>query len=131
MAVKQVLEFCNNKIQSLEESINPYHIDKAVAKIKKAKNKIIARGMIEGLDPKMAGNIIKEMNALSSNENATAKEKIFAAQQIRNVFAYMQDFEVNDDLSMNLSPVVITPDTQYAMSPAGSAAFGFSLGFRF
>lgn len=48
-----------------------------------------------------------------------------------NVFAYMQDFEVNDDLSMNLSPAVITPDTQYAMSPAGSAAFGFSLGFRF
>ncbi len=48
-----------------------------------------------------------------------------------NVFAYMQDFEVNDDLSMNLSPVVITPDTQYAMNPAGNTAVGFSLGFRF
>lgn len=95
MAVKQVLEFCNNKIQSLEESINPYHIDKAVAKIKKAKNKIIARGMIEGLDPKMAGNIIKEMNAISSNENATAKEKIFAAQQIKTVFMYVKENNIN------------------------------------
>jgi len=47
-----------------------------------------------------------------------------------NVFSYMQDFEVNDDLSMSISPAVITPDSQYAsaVSPTG---FGLKLGFTF
>ena len=48
-----------------------------------------------------------------------------------NVFSYMQDFEVNDDLSMQITPTVITPDTQYAFSGTQPAAFGLSLGFRF
>ena len=48
-----------------------------------------------------------------------------------NVFAYMQDFEVNDDLSMQINPTLITPDTQYAFNPSGSTAVGFSVGFRF
>lgn len=48
-----------------------------------------------------------------------------------NVFSYMQDFEVNDDLSMQITPAVITPDTQYAFSGSQPAAFGLSLGFRF
>ncbi len=47
-----------------------------------------------------------------------------------NVFSYMQDFEVNDDLSMQISPTIITPDTQYALN-SGSTAVGFSVGFRF
>ena len=34
-----------------------------------------------------------------------------------NVFSYMQDFEVNDDLSMRVSPTVITTDNQYALAP--------------
>jgi len=45
-----------------------------------------------------------------------------------NVFAYMQDFEVSDDLSMHVSPTVITPCTQYAMMPN---SVGMSVGFRF
>ena len=42
-----------------------------------------------------------------------------------NVFAYMQDFEMSDDISMNLTPAVI--NTQYAAQPA----VGLSLGLRF
>lgn len=48
-----------------------------------------------------------------------------------NVFSYMQDFEVNDDISMEVRPAVITPDTQWAYSGGSSNAFGFSIGFRF
>lgn len=48
-----------------------------------------------------------------------------------NVFAYMQDFEVNDDISMKISPAVITPDTQLALNTATPSAFGLSVGFRF
>lgn len=45
-----------------------------------------------------------------------------------NVFAYMRDFEVSEDLSVNLQPTVITPDTQFAYNPYG---FGFKLGISF
>ena len=49
-----------------------------------------------------------------------------------NVFAYMQDFEVNDDLSIQIRPTVITPDLQYAAVPApGTSAFGLSIGLKF
>ncbi len=48
-----------------------------------------------------------------------------------NVFAFMQDFEVNDDLSMRISPSVITPDTAFALHPAAPSAVGLSLGIRF
>ena len=45
-----------------------------------------------------------------------------------NVFAYMRDFEVSEDISMNLQPTVITPDTQFAFNPSG---FGLRLGISF
>ena len=49
-----------------------------------------------------------------------------------NVFAYMQDFEVNDDLSMRVSPTLISPvlapGNQYAAAPTG---LGMSIGLRF
>ena len=45
-----------------------------------------------------------------------------------NVFAYMRDFEVSEDLSVNLQPTVITPDTQFAYNPYG---FGLKLGISF
>lgn len=61
-----------------------------------------------------------------------------------NVFAYMHDFELTDDLSMDISPAVIAPDNCYAstagfssggmrMRPAisGSEALGVRIGFRF
>ena len=46
-----------------------------------------------------------------------------------NVFSYMQDFEVNDDISMDIRPTVLSPGNEYALG--GPGAFGLSLGFRF
>lgn len=48
-----------------------------------------------------------------------------------NVFAYLQDFELNDSITMGLSPTVITPDTRYALNPAQSPAVGLRLGLTF
>ena len=51
-----------------------------------------------------------------------------------NVFAYMHDFEVNDDLSLTVSPAVISPECSYAgvASPnPATQAFGVSLGLKF
>ena len=42
-----------------------------------------------------------------------------------NVFAYMQDFEIDDDISLRLEPTVITPN--YAQAP--SLGLGLSLRF--
>lgn len=55
-----------------------------------------------------------------------------------NVFAYMHDFEITDDISMKLEPAVIAPYNSYAMniptigssSPTESAV-GLRLGIRF
>ena len=47
-----------------------------------------------------------------------------------NVFAYMQDFEINDDLSLHLGPAVLPQGSDYAIGPS-STAFGMSLGLRF
>ena len=44
-----------------------------------------------------------------------------------NVFAYMQDFEVNDEISMKVSPSVI-PMGDYAHTPP---AVGMSIGLKF
>lgn len=51
-----------------------------------------------------------------------------------NVFAYMHDFEVNDDITMNIEPAVIAPNNAYALhtnSLGGSNTYGLRLGFRF
>ena len=51
-----------------------------------------------------------------------------------NVFAYMHDFEVNDDISMNIGPAVIAPNNAYAMhtnSLGGSNSYGLRIGFSF
>ena len=48
-----------------------------------------------------------------------------------NVFSYMQDFEVNDDISLQVRPTLITPETHYAFSGGGSTALGLSLGLNF
>ena len=48
-----------------------------------------------------------------------------------NVFAYMQDFEVNDDISMRVEPA-LTP-VQFATSagPGTGVSVGMSVGLRF
>lgn len=51
-----------------------------------------------------------------------------------NVFAYMHDFEVTDDLSMDIEPAVIPPYNEYAMnsgSTTGQNAIGLRFGFNF
>jgi hypothetical protein len=51
-----------------------------------------------------------------------------------NVFAYMHDFEVSDDISMNLEPAVIAPDNAYAFHNTNNPsqnAVGLRLGIRF
>ncbi|MBR5834947.1 MAG: hypothetical protein IKY66_02170 [Bacteroidales bacterium] len=53
-----------------------------------------------------------------------------------NVFAYMHDFEVTDDITMNVEPALISPYNEYAMhtipttNPMNNAV-GMRLGFRF
>lgn len=47
-----------------------------------------------------------------------------------NVFAYMHNFEVDDNLTMNISPTIITPDNAYA-GAFQQPAVGMSLGFNF
>lgn len=53
-----------------------------------------------------------------------------------NVFAYMHDFEVTDDITMNVEPAVISPYNAYAINPAppygnGHNALGMRVGIRF
>ncbi len=53
-----------------------------------------------------------------------------------NVFAYMHDFEVSDEITMKIEPAVITPYNAYAintpqMMGGGQNAFGMRIGFRF
>ncbi|MCI7177845.1 MAG: DUF5683 domain-containing protein [Candidatus Cryptobacteroides sp.] len=51
-----------------------------------------------------------------------------------NVFAFMYDFEVSDDISMSVEPAVLAPDNVYAMrtpSSYGGNAVGMKIGFRF
>ena len=53
-----------------------------------------------------------------------------------NVFAYMHDFEVADDITMKVEPTVIAPDNMYAQrtsvpSVTGETAIGLKIGLRF
>lgn len=55
-----------------------------------------------------------------------------------NVFSYMQDFEVNDDLSLKVSPTVISTYNEYALAPSrpsvgmlGNNALGLKIGLTF
>ncbi len=51
-----------------------------------------------------------------------------------NVFAYMGDFEMNDDISMSIEPAVIAPDNAYALQfggPQTTSSVGLRFGLRF
>ena len=53
-----------------------------------------------------------------------------------NVFAYMHDFEVTDDISMRVEPALISPYNEYAMNTGAvmnptSNAVGMRVGIRF
>ena len=48
-----------------------------------------------------------------------------------NVFSYMLDFDMSNDISLHLEPAVIPPADAYAFNPLRGNAYGFSLGLRF
>ncbi len=48
-----------------------------------------------------------------------------------NVFSYMHDFEVDDDLSVKISPTVMLPDNQIVMNIDRSPAVGLRMGINF
>lgn len=48
-----------------------------------------------------------------------------------NVFSYMHNFEVDDDLALKVSPAIIPPDNQLASNTLKDTAFGLRLGLTF
>lgn len=48
-----------------------------------------------------------------------------------NVFAYMRDFEVNDDLSIDIGPAILPPDNTFAMSGSPIPNVGMRIGITF
>ena len=50
-----------------------------------------------------------------------------------NVFSYMHNFEVDDELALKVAPTVILPQNQFALANpvSQSAAFGLKLGLNF
>ena len=91
LAIKEVKEFCKNKTASIEKTLNPFNIDKDLITAKQERD----RGMIEGLDPKLAGDIVKEMNTLSADKESSSRDRIYAAEQIKVVMKYMKEKGVN------------------------------------
>ncbi len=48
-----------------------------------------------------------------------------------NVFSYMHNFEVDDDISLRMEPTVMMPDMQLASTGPGHPAVGLKLGVNF
>lgn len=48
-----------------------------------------------------------------------------------NVFSYMHDFDVDDNLSLKVSPAILPPDNQLASTNLKDTAFGVRLGLTF
>jgi len=48
-----------------------------------------------------------------------------------NVFAYMHNFNVNDDLSLSVGPRVLAPDNEYAFCPDNKTGIGMGISLRF
>lgn len=48
-----------------------------------------------------------------------------------NVFSYMHNFDVDDDIALKVSPTVIVPENQFASSFSPGPAVGMRLGFTF
>lgn len=95
-------------------------------------------------DPEIAGNCpipgetakyYRDVYRRYRDYSIVATVLVYLLQVIdANVFSYMQDFEVDDNIiSLNISPAVISPDCSFAMRTAvpGTNAFGVKLGLRF
>lgn len=98
-------------------------------------------------DPAISGNVpisgetakwYRDVYRRYRDYSIVATAAVYLLQVIdANVFAYMNDFEVTDDISMSVEPAVIAPQSAYALhTPAsgfgpGQNAFGMRVGLRF
>lgn len=48
-----------------------------------------------------------------------------------NVFSYMHDFNIADDIALSVSPALINADNSFAMGPLGGSAMGVRFGLSF
>lgn len=96
-------------------------------------------------DPEISGNVpisgetakwYRDVYRRYRDYSIVATVLVYALQVIdANVFAYMHDFEVTDNISMNIEPALISPYNEYAMhtgpiSPMNNAV-GMKVGIRF
>lgn len=97
-------------------------------------------------DPEVSGNIpisgetakwYRDVYRRYRDYSIVATALVYLLQVIdANVFAYMHDFEVSDDISMSVEPAVISPYNAYAINPTpsymgGQNAVGMRVGIRF
>ena len=97
-------------------------------------------------DPAISGNVpidaetakwYRDVYRRYRDYSIVATAAVYLLQVIdANVFAYMHDFEVTDDLTMQVSPTVLLPYNEYAMNTpvmngSGSSAIGMRIGFTF
>ena len=96
-------------------------------------------------DPEISGNVpingetakwYRDVYRRYRDYSIVATVRVYALQVLdANVFAYMHDFEVTDDISMNIEPALISPYNEYAMhtgpvNPMNNA-FGMRVGIKF
>ena len=96
-------------------------------------------------DPEISGNVpingetakwYRDVYRRYRDYSIVATVLVYALQVLdANVFAYMHDFEVTDDISMNIEPALMSPYNEYAMhtgpvNPMNNA-FGMRVGIRF
>ena len=96
-------------------------------------------------DPEISGNVpingetakwYRDVYRRYRDYSIVSTVLVYALQVLdANVFAYMHDFEVTDDISMNIEPALISPYNEYAMHTGPAApmnnAFGMRVGLRF
>lgn len=96
-------------------------------------------------DPEVSGNVpingetakwYRDVYRRYRDYSIVATVLVYLLQVIdANVFAYMHDFEVTDDITMNIEPALISPYNEYAMhtptmNPMNNAV-GMRVGIRF
>ena len=96
-------------------------------------------------DPEISGNVpingetakwYRDVYRRYRDYSIVATVLVYALQVLdANVFAYMHDFEVTDDISMNIEPALISPYNEYAMhtgpvNPMNNA-FGMRVSIKF
>ena len=92
-------------------------------------------------DPEISGNVpingetakwYRDVYRRYRDYSIVATVLVYALQVLdANVFAYMHDFEVTDDISMNIEPALISPYNEYAMHTGPVNAFGMRVGIKF